>query len=172
MLLEQFKQVKVFAFDMDGVLTDGTLYVMAGGEMVRRMHIKDGYALQLAVKRGYRVVVISGSYSAPVLERLAGLGVTDVFMRVKNKKAILEEYLKRHSLSLADTLFMGDDMPDIKVMKAVFLPCAPRDAAPAVKEVSRYISKLDGGTGCVRDVIEMTLKLNGHWDEDTDIASI
>ena len=170
-VLEQFKQIKTFVFDVDGVLTDGTLFVFDDGQFVRRMHIKDGYALQLAVKKGYRVVIISGGQSDAVTGRLHKLGIRDVFMQVTDKQSVLEEYMKQHNLLWQETLFMGDDIPDYAVMKLAGMPCAPADAAAELKEVAKYISQVPGGQGCVRDVIEKVLKLNDHWDLGTGIAS-
>jgi 3-deoxy-D-manno-octulosonate 8-phosphate phosphatase (KDO 8-P phosphatase) len=170
-ILEQFKQITTFVFDVDGVLTDGTLFVFDNGQFVRRMHIKDGFALQLAVKKGYRVVVISGGTSDAVTDRLHRLGIKDVFMQVTDKKNRLAEYVQQHNLQWNEILFMGDDIPDYEVMKEVALPCAPADAATEIKQVARYISLLPGGQGCVREVIEKVLKLNDHWELYTDVRS-
>jgi len=170
-LLERFAQVKLFVFDVDGVLTDGTLYVFDNGEQVRRMNIKDGFALQLAKKKGYRVIVISGSFSEAVIARLKKLGIEEVFMKVTNKKGKLEELLQQSGASWSNVLFMGDDIPDYTVMHAVGLSCAPADAAPEIKHAAHYISPISGGMGCVREVIEKVLKLHGHWELETDIPS-
>src|SRR5215213_5032431 len=153
-LLERFKRVKVFVFDVDGVLTDGSLYVFDSGEQVRRMNIKDGFALQLAVKKGYRIIVVSGSHSPAVVSRLNKLGITDVFMKIIDKKSRLEELLRQCDSSWDDVLFMGDDIPDYIVMKMAGLACAPADAAPDIKQSAHYISPLAGGKGCVREMIE------------------
>lgn len=170
-ILDQFKQITTFVFDMDGVLTDGTVLVLEGG-LYRRMNIKDGYALQLAVKKGYRVVIISGSTSDPAIERLRNLGIQEVFMGVKDKKARLEAYRQQHNLQTGEILMMGDDIPDLEVMQTVGLACAPADAATEIREMAHYISGAPGGMGCVRDVIEKVLKLNDHWDLHTKTASI
>ena len=170
-MLQLFKHITTFIFDVDGVLTDGTILVLNDGQMARSMNIKDGYALQLAVKKGYRVVVISGGTDLAVKERLNKLGVTDVFMKADNKTAILKEYMATHGLERDELLFMGDDIPDLASMRLVGLPCCPADAVPEIKQVSKYISPFEGGKGCGRDVIEKVLKLNGHWDLDTTIAS-
>lgn len=162
-MLEIFSKIKTFVFDVDGVLTDGTLLVMPGGEMVRRMNIKDGYALQLAVKQGYRVAIISGGISMPVKERLEKLGVRDVKMGVADKKAVLLEYLSSVGAQPSETLFMGDDMPDIEAMQQCGMPCCPADACAEVKAISLYISPVAGGFGCGRDVIEKVMKLHGRW---------
>jgi 3-deoxy-D-manno-octulosonate 8-phosphate phosphatase (KDO 8-P phosphatase) len=170
-LLDRFRQVKMFVFDVDGVLTDGMLYVFDSGEQVRRMNIKDGFALQLAVKKGYRIIVISGSYSEAVISRLNKLGITDVFMRVTDKKGRLEELLKQYNVAWQEVLFMGDDIPDYTVMRVAGLACAPSDAAPEIKQAAHYISPLSGGRGCVRELIEKILKLHGQWELETDIPS-
>ena len=169
--LEKFKSIKTFVFDVDGVLTDGTLLILNYGQMARQMNIKDGYALQLAVKKGYRVVIISGGTSDAVKERLQKLGVTDCFLKIDNKKEKLVEYVAEHELSWNEILFMGDDIPDYIPMQLTGLPCCPSDAVPEIKQISHYISPVEGGKGCARDVIEKVLKLNGHWDLDTTIAS-
>ena len=170
-VLEKFKTIKTFVFDVDGVLTDGTLLILNDGQMARTMNIKDGYALQLAIKKGYRVVIISGGTSAAVQERLERLGVKDCFLKIDNKKEKLIEYVTEHRLSWDEILFMGDDIPDYLPMQLAGLPCCPVDAASEIKQISHYISAIQGGKGCARDVIEKVLKLNGHWDLDTDVAS-
>ncbi|MCW3108189.1 MAG: 3-deoxy-D-manno-octulosonate 8-phosphate phosphatase [Segetibacter sp.] len=170
-LLERFKSVTTFVFDVDGVLTDGTLTVLPGGIMARKMHVKDGYALQLAVKKGYNVVVISGGVSEEVADRLQKLGVSEVFMKVTDKAGVLKEYLEKKQLSWNEVLFMGDDIPDLVAMKKAGMACCPLDAVQEIKEVSAYISPLNGGFGCGRDVIEKVLKIRGHWSDDTNIPS-
>lgn len=170
-LLADLKKVTTFIFDMDGVLTDGTLLILDNGQFIRRMNIKDGYALQLAVKKGYRVAVISGSTSDPAVIRLGKLGITDVFMGVKNKTDVFHQYLLQHQTDASQVLYMGDDIPDLAVMKLAGMPCAPADAVNEIKQVARYISTASGGMGCVRDVIEKVMKLNDHWDLHTDVAS-
>jgi 3-deoxy-D-manno-octulosonate 8-phosphate phosphatase (KDO 8-P phosphatase) len=170
-LLDLFKPITTLVFDVDGVLTDGRLIVMPGGLMVRTMHVRDGYALQLAVKKGYRVVVISGGLSAEVVERLKKLGVVDVYMQVTDKQSILQQFVSDHQLSWEEVMFMGDDIPDVEVMKNVGLACCPADAVAEIKEVSAYISPVNGGYGCVREVIEKVLKIRGDWKEDTHIPS-
>lgn len=170
-LLQLFKQVTTFVFDVDGVLTDGTLTVLPNGLMARKMNVKDGYALQLAVKRGYNVAVISGGASEEVAERLGKLGVKEVYMRVIDKVSVLENYLSTKNISWQQTLYMGDDIPDLKVMKMAGVACCPADAVAEIKEVSAYISHLNGGYGCARDVIEKVLKLRGDWTDDTHIPS-
>lgn len=170
-ILAAFKPVKLFVLDVDGVLTDGSLLVLNDGQMARRMNIKDGYALQLAVKNGYRILVISGGISEAVKSRLQKLGVTDVFMNVENKKELLLQYVKQHDFTWPQVLYMGDDIPDFYTMQMAGLACCPFDAVPEIKAISHYISPVRGGEGCVRDVIEKVLKLNDHWKMDISIAS-
>ena len=170
-MLELFSRITTFVFDVDGVLTDGTLFVFDNGEQVRRMNIKDGYALQLAIKKGYRVAIFSGSISEAVVSRLKKLGITDIFMNVKDKKSAVVNYLQQHDISWKEILFMGDDIPDYTVMKEAALPCAPSDAVPEIKQIAKYISSFPGGKGCVRDVIEKVLKLKDDWDLDVSIPS-
>jgi 3-deoxy-D-manno-octulosonate 8-phosphate phosphatase (KDO 8-P phosphatase) len=171
-LLESFSKIKAFVFDMDGVLTDGTLLVMKGGEWIRQMHIHDGYALQLAVKQGYRVCIISGSSSVPVQERLERLGVQDIFMAVSDKAAVLSSYMNTYQLSREQVLYMGDDVPDVAASRLAGLPCCPADAMPDMREASQYISLKPGGFGCVREVIEKVLRINDHWDVDGSLRSL
>lgn len=157
--------------DVDGVLTDGTIYVFEDGEQVRRMNIRDGFALQLAVKRGYRILVISGSNSPAVITRLKRLGITDIFMNVLDKRAAILQYMADHHLKKEEVLFMGDDVPDYMAMQTAGLSCAPSDAALEIRKVAVYICNAAGGQGCVREVIEKVLKLNDHWELETDVAS-
>ena len=171
MNLELFQPIRTFAFDMDGVLTDGGVWVLEDGEQVRRMNVRDGYALQLAARQGYRVVVISGGNSAAARLRLTKLGITEVHMSIEDKRALLVSYMSTHDLDPQTVLYMGDDMPDHGPMEAVGLPCCPADAATEILRVSRYISPYKGGEGCVRDVIEKVLKLNDDWVVDGVPAS-
>jgi 3-deoxy-D-manno-octulosonate 8-phosphate phosphatase (KDO 8-P phosphatase) len=170
-VLALFKSISTFVFDVDGVLTDGSLLLMASEVMARRMNIKDGYALQIALKKGYRVLIISGGNSSEVEERLQRLGVKDVFMRVTDKQQVLEEFIEQNNITLKEVLFMGDDIPDYDVMKLVGLPCCPADAVMEIKQISKYISPLKGGESCARDVIEKVMKLRGDWRTDTHIKA-
>lgn len=170
-VLANFKKIRSFVLDVDGVLTDGSLLLLEDGQMARRMNIKDGYALQLAIKKGYRVLVISGGRSEAVKLRLQKLGVVEVHMNITDKKALLVEYAASNDLKWEDILYMGDDIPDMEPMQIVGLPCCPADAVPEIQHVSLYISGINGGYGCVRDVIEKVLKLNGHWQHDVSITA-
>ncbi len=170
-MLKSFKDISAFVFDIDGVLTDGDLLVMDNGLMLRKMHVKDGYALQLAVKKGYMIIVISGGNSPQVQERLLKLGIENVYMKVENKIEKLKSLSSQFNLQKEEMLYMGDDIPDLEVMQYCGLACCPADAVSEVKTISKYISPLKGGEGCVRDVIEKVLKLQGKWSADTHIPS-
>ena len=170
-VLALFAKIKTFIFDIDGVLTDGTVLVLENGLQARKMHIKDGFALQMAVKNGYRVLIISGSNSPQVLQRLEKLGVHDVHMNVTDKKKFIADYLKKHTLDAGETLYMADDLPDLPAMEIVGLSCCPADAAAELTTVVQYVSPVNGGYGCVRDVIEKVLRINDQWHYRSDVAS-
>ncbi|MEO5908526.1 MAG: HAD hydrolase family protein [Ginsengibacter sp.] len=170
-ILSSFKLIKTFAFDMDGVLTDGNIIVDANNNWLRQMYIRDGYALQVAARAGFNVIVISGSNSSFVHYRLNKLGVKDVFMDVKNKEDFLTKFIAERKISFSEMLFMGDDIPDYSCMKLAAISACPADAAFEIKEMASYISPFDGGRGCVRDVIEKVLKLNNKWTLNNNITS-
>ena len=165
-----FKQlltaINTFIFDMDGVLTDGSVTIMPDGEHIRNMNIKDGYALQLAVKKGYRVVIISGAKSESARVRFLQLGITDIHLGVQDKAAVFQDLMLQYELNPSCTLYMGDDMPDYGIMQLCGVPTCPADAAGDIKNISIYVSDKPGGRGCVRDVIEQVLRLNGQWKPD------
>lgn len=162
-ILAKFTLIKTFVFDMDGVLTDGSLLILNDTEWFRTMDIKDGYAMHVAANNGYRMVVISGSSSEPARKRLQHLGVTDIFMGVPDKKELLQKYIAEHGLNREELLYMGDDIPDYGCMEVAGLSCCPADAAGDLKQIVKYISPFNGGHGCVRDVIEKVLKLHCKW---------
>lgn len=170
-MLAAFKKIKCFVFDVDGVLTNGKLLIMPNGLMARSMNIKDGYALQLAIKKGYHVWIISGGNSDEVKTRLQNLGVSEVFMKVQDKLALLNELVVLNKIALDQIMYMGDDMPDYEAMKAVGLAACPSDAAADIKAIAVYNAIAKGGEGCAREVIEKTLKLNDHWDLNDQIPS-
>lgn len=170
-MLELFKNIGTFIFDVDGVLTDGTVLVLDNGLQARRMNIKDGFALQMAAKNGYRVQIVSGGDSPQVKGRLAKLGITDVSMSVFDKGAFIRELMTSAKLEKNQVLYMGDDLPDLPAMELVGLPCCPADAVPEIKAAARYISPVQGGGGCARDVIEKVMRLHDKWHYRADIAS-
>ena len=157
------KNISTFIFDYDGVLTDGTIILQADGEALRTANVKDGYALQLAVKMGYNVAIISGGNSASMNKRFEALKIKDFYLGVENKLEVFNKYLIEKNINAESVLYMGDDIPDYKTMKAVGIACCPSDASPEIKSISQYISDKAGGKGCVRDVIEQTLKMQGKW---------
>lgn len=161
---EYLADITTFIFDVDGVLTDGTITVTTDGEMLRTMNIKDGFALKTAVDAGFNLCIISGGSNEGVRKRLTGLGIKDIFLGAHNKIDQLNLYLKQHNISKSQVLYMGDDIPDFPVMKLVSLPCCPQDAVPEIKAISKYVSHKNGGKGAVRDVIEQVLKVQGKWN--------
>lgn len=170
-VLAEFKKVTTFIFDVDGVLTDSTVLVLENGLLARRMNIKDGLGLQMAIRNGFRVMTISGSYSEPITQRLKKLGIEDVYMPVIDKKDFIEKYVAKNNLGLEEILYMADDLPDVALMKSIGLPCCPADAVPEILELSKYISPVRGGFGCVRDVIEKVLKVQDKWIFHNEIVS-
>ena len=170
MFLEKLKFIKAFVLDVDGVLTDGLILVTENGEQLRQFNIKDGYALQLAVKRGYKIAIISGGNSNGVKIRLQALGISDIFLGVDSKTDIYSAFLLKNSLSSEQIIYMGDDIPDLPVMKLAGLAVCPADAVHEIKEISHYISNKEGGKGCVRDVIERVLKIQNQWLDEQPSA--
>ena len=166
-----FKNITSFIFDIDGVMTDGSILILENGLQARLMSIKDGFALQLAVKTGYRVMAISGSSPSPVIDRLNKLGVIEVQMSVMDKKSFVTSCIQKNKLQKEEVLYMGDDLPDLPAMSVVGLATCPADAAPEIREVANYISPFNGGYGCVRDVIEKVLRQNNQWHHRDDVAS-
>ena len=160
---EYLKHITTFIFDVDGVLTDGNILVNTDGEMFRTMNVKDGYGLKLAVEKGYRICIISGGSNEGVRVRLQNLGIQDIFLGASQKTKILEEYLNTHDIKAENVLYMGDDLPDLEIMQEVGLPTCPQDAVPEIKAISKYVSHKKGGKGCVREVIEQVLKVQGKW---------
>ena len=161
---ELMPQISTFIFDVDGVLTDGTVTVFENGELVRQMNIKDGYALKTAVDAGFNVCIISGGSNEGVRSRLSKLGITDIYLGAHNKIEQFEEIIKKYNLNSENVLYMGDDIPDYPVMKLVGLPCCPKDAAIEIQNISKYVSQKNGGKGCARDVIEQVLKVQDKWN--------
>ncbi|WP_227990753.1 KdsC family phosphatase [Flavisolibacter ginsenosidimutans] len=170
-VLEYFKPIKAFMFDVDGVLTDGSVILLENGLQARTMNVKDGLALQMALKAGYRVIIVSGGSSEPVRGRLRYLGLEDVHLGLKDKLKFLEQLKEQYSLDWNEILYMGDDLPDLAVLEKVGLSCCPADAVAEVKSIVKYISPVEGGKGAVRDVIEKVLKVNHHWRYVPEITS-
>ncbi|MGB0182782.1 MAG: KdsC family phosphatase [Schleiferiaceae bacterium] len=165
---EIFKNITTVVLDVDGVLTNGDIILMPGMQPVRKMNAKDGYAMQLAVRNGIRMAIITGGRSPEVKERLQGLGITDIYLGASSKMESYEDLKMCYDLKDDEILYMGDDLPDYDIMKIVALAAAPQDAAPEIKSVADYVSPIDGGKGCVRDVLEQLLKIQGKWARSED----
>ncbi|WP_029038690.1 KdsC family phosphatase [Salinimicrobium xinjiangense] len=162
---EFLTQITTFVFDVDGVLTDGSIQISTDGELLRTMNIKDGYAMKYARQQGYTICVISGGKNEGVRSRLKGLGVTDIYLGCPDKVEQMEEFFDIYDIQPKEVLYMGDDLPDLYAMKKVGLPCCPQDAVAEIKDISKYVSHKKGGKGCVRDVIEQVLKVQGKWND-------
>ncbi len=155
--------ITTFVFDVDGVLTDGLLHVTNTGELLRTMNVRDGFALKFAIEAGYEIAIISAGTNDGVKIRLENLGIKHVFLGSRNKSETFKTFIKDHNINAENTLYMGDDILDCKVMQLVGLPTCPQDAVPEVKAIAKYISHKEGGKGAVRDVIEQVLKVQGKW---------
>ncbi|MBC5842755.1 MAG: HAD-IIIA family hydrolase [Flavobacteriaceae bacterium] len=162
---ELMNEITTFIFDVDGVLTDGSVFINNEGEMHRTMNIKDGYAMKAAVDNGYNVCIISGGSNEGVRVRLRNLGITNIHLGSPDKVATFNEYTDVYGINPEQVLYMGDDIPDYHVMKLVGLPTCPQDACPEIKGISKYISHKNGGKGAVRDVVEQVMKVQGKWME-------
>lgn len=160
--------IKAIAFDVDGVLSPSTIPLSVEGEPMRMVNIKDGYAIQLAVKRGLKLAIITGGKTHAVKVRFEGLGVTDIYIGAAQKLPVLQEWMDRYGLKPEQVAYVGDDIPDLPPMRRVGLPCAPYDAAPEVKATALYISRLGGGYGVGRDILEQVMKAQGTWMNDED----
>lgn len=160
---EQLRRVKAFVFDVDGVLSAQTMLLDTEGNLIRTSNIRDGFAIQRAVNKNYPVGIITGAEMPAVMKRYQGLGITDIYLGSTNKKSDIIRFLKKYRIEASDVLYMGDDLPDLEVMKMVGFPTCPDDAVVEVKQISKYISNFTGGNGCVRDVIEQVLRLHKKW---------
>lgn len=163
LILEKLKNVKAFIFDVDGVMTDGSVIATEDGQFLRNFNIKDGYAIQHAVKAGYPICIISGGRSEGVRKRFQGLKVQEIYLGQEHKEAAFQEFLEKYKLTENDILYMGDDIPDMELIKRVLVGACPADAADDIKVIAQYISPVKGGRGCVRDVIEKTMKVQNKW---------
>jgi len=160
---EIMNQITTFIFDVDGVLTDGSVHMAPNGEMLRIMNIRDGFAMKAAIESGYNVCIISGGNNEGVRIRLKNLGITDIHLASPDKVATFNEYTESYQIQPEQVLYMGDDIPDYHVMQLVGLPTCPQDASPEIKAISKYISHKNGGKGAVREVIEQVMKVQNKW---------
>ena len=165
---KKLNHITTFILDIDGVLTDGRVHITSSGDLMRSMHTKDGFAIKTAVKKGYRVAVISGAKDENVIKRLAYLNIQDIFIKADNKLPVYEQLLQKYNLDEKEVMYMGDDIPDIPLLRRVGLSACPRDAVQEVLDTVDYISHKNGGDTCVRDVIEQVLRVQGKWIFDFD----
>jgi 3-deoxy-D-manno-octulosonate 8-phosphate phosphatase (KDO 8-P phosphatase) len=172
MIYTKLKNVKCAVLDVDGVLTNGDILVTDEGNQLRTFNVKDGYAIQYAIKQGLDVFVITGAKSQGVKFRFEGLGVKETFLGVSDKWTLLEQLLKKYNHTPKDVLFIGDDMPDYICMQQVGVAVAPADAVEDIKKISDYVSKLKGGEGVAREIIEKILRLQGKWHTDVLTTSV
>ncbi len=163
MINYNLKKIKALIFDVDGVLSAETIFLHPQGEPMRSVNIKDGYALQLAVKCGLHVAIITGGKTEAVRKRYTALGIEDIYLGASVKMKEYTHLKEKYGLKDEEILYMGDDIPDYEVLRLCGLPCCPADSAPEIKEISVYISHRDGGKGCVRDVVEQVLKAQEKW---------
>lgn len=171
MFLQKLKEITTFIFDVDGVLTNGDIIASDSGEFLRTFNIKDGYALQLAVKRGYLVCVISGGKGIAMQKRFEGLGIQEIYLGVGDKVEVFNNLLEKYKLGAEEILYMGDDIPDLRVMQLAGLPTCPSDAVPEIKALSAYISPYSGGKTAVRDIIEKVLRVQSKWFDEHPSAA-
>lgn len=163
MINYDLNKIKVIIFDIDGVLSSETITLSSEGEPLRTVNIKDGYAIQLAMKLGLRIVILTGGKTKSVRVRYEGLGVEDIYMGCAVKIETYEEFIKKYGLTDEEVMYMGDDIPDLEIMRRVGCPVCPKDACEEIKDISVYVSDKIGGHGCGRDVIEQTLRAQGKW---------
>jgi len=162
---EKLKKITTFIFDFDGVLSDGKIWVLPDGEQMRATNVKDGYAMQYALRKGYRIVIISGGIGESMRLRYQTFQGIEIFLKVSDKVEVFNTYIQKHKISPEEVLYMGDDIPDYDLMKICGLKCCPADACTEIKEIAEYISFANGGYGAVRDVIEQTLRAQNRWME-------
>ena len=159
-------KIKAIVFDVDGVLSAETITLDTSGEPLRTVNIKDGYAIQLAMKMGLRIVILTGGNTYAVKVRYDHLGVEDIYMQCAVKINTYNDFIDKYGLKDEEVIYMGDDIPDYEVMKRCGCPCCPADACPDIKDISVYVSDRIGGHGCGRDVIEQVLRAQGKWLSD------
>jgi 3-deoxy-D-manno-octulosonate 8-phosphate phosphatase (KDO 8-P phosphatase) len=170
-VLSYFRNITTFVFDVDGVMTDGTLVVTEGGDSLRTFSVRDGYALRRAVEEGYNICVITGGKGGSIENRMKNLGIKHYYTGASDKVTPFLNYVRTHNIDPMQVLYMGDDLNDLLVMQKVGLPCCPLDACPDIQDISHYISPIKGGAGCVRDVIEKVMKLQDTWMNSTSVSS-
>lgn len=169
--LDKLHTINTIILDVDGVLTDSSVYIFEDGVLMRKMNTRDGFALKYAIQKGYRVIIITGGKSEGVIKRLQGLGVEEIYSGMHDKLEAIDELIEVYGLDLARSVYMGDDLPDYECLRLVNLATCPVNAAPEIREICQYISPFKGGEGCVRDIIEKIMKVQGTWLE-TDVVTL
>ena len=164
-LFDKMRAVKAFVLDIDGVLTNNMMLVTESGELLRSVNVRDGQVIKWAIRAGYPVAIITGGRSEGIKKRFVDLGVQEYYSDIQDKWTAFQSFLQRSDLLVSEVCYMGDDLPDIPVLRKVALACCPNDAVPEVLGICDYISPLPGGAGCVRDVLEKVLKLQANWPE-------
>jgi 3-deoxy-D-manno-octulosonate 8-phosphate phosphatase (KDO 8-P phosphatase) len=159
-------KIKTFIFDVDGVLTDGKILINSDGELLRSFDTKDGYAMKCALVKGFKIAIITGGRNEAVRERFKELGIIDIYLGAHHKLDAYQDLMDNYDLNPEEILYIGDDIPDIPVMEKVGLGCCPADAASDVKAIADYVSHKKGGEGCVRELIEQVLRVQGKWSLD------
>lgn len=163
--LEIFSSIHTFIFDVDGVLTNNEVLITEKGELLRKMNVRDGMAIKMAIEKGFKIAVITGGRSEGVIKRLEALGIKDIYSGISDKLEAFEAFVTQYELDPLGILYMGDDLPDYPVMRRVGLATCPKNAAPELFPITNYVSPYNGGEGCVRDVIEKVMRLQGNWGE-------
>jgi 3-deoxy-D-manno-octulosonate 8-phosphate phosphatase (KDO 8-P phosphatase) len=169
-MLDQLKNITTFIFDVDGVLTNGNILITETGDQLRQYNIKDGYAIQLAMKKGFNVCVITGAKSESVALRLRGLGIQHIYLGASYKIPFFLDYIQKMDLENEEIVYVGDDLPDQEIMERVAISVCPADGVHEIKEICTHISAFNGGAGVVRDIIEKVLKVQGKWFIDKPSA--
>ena len=163
MINYDLKKIRAIIFDIDGVLSAETITLSSDGVPLRTVNIKDGYAIQLAMKLGLRIVIMTGANVSSICRRYEGLGVEDIYVGCAVKIKAYDAFLAQYGLNDDEIMYMGDDIPDMEIMRRVGCPVCPNDACPEIKAISTYVSQRNGGYGCGRDVIEQVLRAQGKW---------
>lgn len=166
MINYDLRKIKAVIFDIDGVLSASTVFMNNNGQPIRTINIKDGYAIQLAQKMGIRIAIMTGGRNEDIKLRYEYLGVEDIYLKCSIKIKTYEEFIAKYGLDDSEIIYVGDDIPDYEIMKRVGCPCCPSDACPEIKSISLYISNLNGGYGCGRDILEQVMKAQGKWLSD------
>tara|TARA_B100000941_G_scaffold280529_1_gene247053 strand:- start:198 stop:707 length:510 start_codon:yes stop_codon:yes gene_type:complete len=161
---ESLDKITTFVFDVDGVMTNGKVLVTSEGEMYREMDTKDGFILKFALQKGFKVCIISGGTNEGVRKRLTLLGVDKVYLGIHDKMLAFNDFVDKFNVNYDQVLYMGDDIPDIPIMRVVGVSTCPNDSATDVKEIANYVSHKNGGQGCVREIIEQVLRVQGKWE--------